>query len=111
MAGWIISILKGATFEATITMSGVANIATATEWRLRCVDNNNSSILTASSIGASPMLVSLSSNSFRLTVPAATTAAMTVQNGFYDFEIVWADGSIRRYISRGDMQVLQKAGT
>jgi hypothetical protein len=111
IGNWTIYLLKGATYEATITMSGVADIATATEWRVRCVDEAGNAIFTASSVGASPMLVSLTTSSYRLTIPAATTATMDVEAGYYDFEVLWTGGTVRRYIARGNVQVIAKAGT
>lgn len=57
------------------------------------------------------MLVAITTSSYRLTIPASTTAGMDVEAGFYDFEICWAGGAtIRRYIARGAVQVVQKAG-
>lgn len=110
IGNWTIYLLKGATYEATINMTGVADIATATEWRVRCVDEAGNAIFTASSVGASPMLVSLTSSSYRLTIPAATTSTMDIEAGYYDFEICWTGGVVRRYIARGNVQVIQKAG-
>jgi len=113
MCPWVIYLMRGATYEATVTVTGVADIATAAEWRLRCVDQNQVVILAASSIGANPMLVPMpgQTNSMRLTVPASVTATLAVQSGYYDLEIAWASGTVRRYISLGSLQVLQKAGT
>jgi hypothetical protein len=113
MCGWVIYFLKGATYEATITIDGVADIANATEWRVRCVDERQNVILTASSVGASPMLVlvpNTDGKSMRMTVPATTTSAMVVQSGYYDLEVLWTNGVVRRYISRGSVEVVQKAG-
>jgi hypothetical protein len=112
MCGYVINILKGATYEATVKMEGVADIATAQEWRVRCVDEQQAVLLTASSVGANPMMVLMpnTTDTMRLTIPAATTATLAPQTGYFDFEIVWSGNVVRRYISRGQVRIVQKAG-
>jgi hypothetical protein len=113
MCPWVIYLMRGATYEATVTITGVADIATAQEWRLRCVNESQAEFLTASSTGASPRFVAVpgQAGAMKLTIPASVTALIGVQTGYYDLELTWTGGIVRRYISRGTVQVLEKAGT
>lgn len=106
---WPINILKGATYEATITMVGVADIASATLWRVRAVDEAGNSIFNATT--ANGMLVAgATAAEKRLVLAAADTAALQVEAGNYDLEVEWSGGVVRRYIARGVVQVIPKAG-
>lgn len=112
MGAWNIVLAQGATYQATITMVGVADIATATEWRLIGSMSGQAAFLVASSTGVSPMLqAGINSAQKILVVPAASTAVYPLGNGRYDFEILWTGGVVRRYISNGYLQVDPKVGT
>ena len=111
MANWNIIIAREATYQVTITMSGVSDIALATEWRLTCSMPDQAAFLVASSTGVSPMFLPGTSSAQKiLAIPAATTATMPLGNGRYDFDILWTGGVVRRYISNGYLQVNPKVG-
>lgn len=103
MDRWNIVIAQGATYESTITITGVADIASATDWRLTAAFPNQSPFLIAT-ITNGLFVAGTSVNQKVLRIPAATTATYETGNGKFDFEVVW--GSIvRRYQSNGLVQV------
>lgn len=111
MAVWNINIHKGATYQVTLTIDGVADIGAATEWRLTCAQPNGTVFLTASSIGASPMFVATALAKTKiLAIPSATTLTLPQGNGRYDFEVHWTGGVVRRYIANGSVQVTSEVG-
>lgn len=111
MAVWNINFSKGATYQVTLTIDGVADITNATEWRLTCAQPNGTVFLTASSTGVSPMFVATAQAKTKiLAVPSATTLTFPHGNGRYDFEVHWAGGVVRRYINNGSVQVTSEVG-
>jgi hypothetical protein len=109
MASWNIIFERGATYQATLHMSGVQDINQATLWRLTCSQPNAAAFLVATT--ANGMFVATQhADQKTLVIPAATTATMPLGNARYDFEIEWAGGVVRRYISNGLVQVNPKVG-
>lgn len=107
---WNIIFAQGATYEQTITMDGVSDIATATLWRLSFAMSNDAPFLTATT--ANGYLVPTgSANERKILIPASITDAMPLGNGRFDFEIEWAGPIVRRYVSNGYCQVNPPAGT
>jgi hypothetical protein len=84
---------RGATYEATLTLENVDDIATATLWRVRCAMPN-----------AAPFLEATTSNGLIV----ATTSANS--NGRYDFEVEFPAGVIRRYLANQPLQVIPEVG-
>jgi hypothetical protein len=109
MANWNIIINREATYQVTLTMSGIADIALATEWRLTLAMPNAAPFLTATTANGL-FLPGTSSAQKILAIPAATTTTMPLGNGRYDFDILWTGGVVRRYIANGYLQVNPKAG-
>lgn len=113
MAVWNIIMARGATYESTITLTGVSDIASATEWKIRFAQSDGTPFLTASIANGmisdvSPPVVGRK----QLTIPAATTATLPIGNARFDFEVEWSGGTIvRRYVSNADAQVNPKVGT
>ena len=109
MAKWNIIISQGATYQVTLTVSGVSDIGLATQWRLVCSMPDQVAFLTATT--ANGLFVPGTSAAQKIiAIPAATTATMPLGNGRYDFEILWPGGVVRRYISNGYLQVNPKVG-
>lgn len=109
MDQWNVIFNKGATYQTTVTMTGVADIATATAWRLICAFPDQAPFLTAST--ANGMITAGSSPAQKIiTVPAADTADFDTGNGRFDFEIEWTGGIVRRYVAGGNMQVNPATG-
>lgn len=110
MALWRIVIPKGATFDQTVTITGEPNIATATVWRFVFALPNNAPFLTATT--ANGLVVATNAaNQKKLLLPPATTGGLPLGNARFDFEVQWADGTIRRYASGLQMQVIPATGT
>jgi hypothetical protein len=85
---WTITIQVGSQFSQSITISGVADIATASEWRVTIGLPGTTPILTAST--ANGMIVAgTGANNKTLVIPAATTATLTPGNYRFDFDILW----------------------
>lgn len=101
---------KGATYRTGITITGVADIATATLWRVRCAMPNEAAFLEATT--ANGMIIAgTGANNKILVVPAATTAGFPLGNGRYDLEIEWAGGVVMRYLAGQPLQVVPKVGS
>lgn len=109
MDRWTVIFNKGATYQTTITMTGVADIATATAWRMIFAFPDQAPFLTASTTNG---LITAGATSAQkiVTIPAATTALFDTGNGRFDFEIEWTGGVIRRYVAGGNMQVNPATG-
>jgi len=106
---WNLVFAKGANYTQTITVTGVANIATATEWRVRCAFPDESAFLVATSNNG--MLIAGTSSSQKiLTVTAATTSGFALGNARFDFEVEFPDGTVSRYISNGLCQINPEVG-
>jgi hypothetical protein len=112
MDKWQLVFLKGATYEQRITLTGVSDIASATEWRVRVAQPNTTAFLTATI--ANGMIVDATPPTTGvkiLRVPAATTATFPIGNARFDFEVDWTGGVVRRYYENGEAQVNPKVGT
>jgi hypothetical protein len=110
MDKWNIVIQKGATYQQSITVDGVADIASATLWRVRIATPVNGVIVEATT--SNGMIVAgTAANNKVLTLTPTTTGALPLGNGTFDFEVEWSSGTIiRRYVSNGLVQVNPKAG-
>jgi hypothetical protein len=106
---WNIVFARGATYTQTITVTGVANIATATEWRIRCAFPNEPEFLLATTNNGL-MIAGATTSQKVLVVPAATTALFDLGNARFDFEVAFPDGSVSRYISNGLCQINPEVG-
>lgn len=109
MAQWRIIILRGATFEQTVTIDGEPTIASATAWRFVFAMPNQAPFLTAST-GNGLVVAGAAANSKTLVIPSATTDTLPLGNGRFDFEVEWAGGVIRRYAAGLQMQVIPATG-
>lgn len=107
---WNIVFAKGANYTQTITVEGVANIATATEWRIRCAFVDQPTFLLATTNNGM-MIAGATTNQKILVVPAATTANFVLGNARFDFEVVFPGGVISRYVSNGLCQINPQVGT
>lgn len=93
---WNISFIRGKTYQQTITMSGVSDIATATGWTLKFAFPNAAPCLTATT--ANGLLVAGSTSAQKiLVVPVATTLGIDAGNGEFIFSIEWTGGVSRPY--------------
>jgi hypothetical protein len=109
MDRWNINFFQGATYQQTITVTGVADIATATEWRVNCAFPGSTPFLTAT-IANGMIVAGATTNQKIMVIPAATTALFDLGNARFDFEIEWTGGVIRRYVANGFAQVNPAAG-
>lgn len=109
MQNWNIIFRRGATYGQTITVTGVNDIASALIWRVRCATGNNAPFLEAT-IANGMITGGNGSNQKILTVPAATTAGFPLGNGWFDFELEWANGKIQRLVGNGNCEVLPEVG-
>jgi len=100
---------RGATYESTLTLENVDDIATATLWRVRCAMPNATPFLEATTDNGL-IVATTSANSKTLRVPPATTAAMPLGNGRYDFEVEFPAGVVRRYLANQPLQVIPEVG-
>lgn len=109
MTRWNIIFAKNRTYQQTITVDGVPDIATATGWFIVCAFPNEAPFLTAST--ANGMLTAgATTNQKVMTVDATTTNGFQTGNGRFDFYIEWAGGVRRPYYIGGQVQVLPYAG-
>jgi hypothetical protein len=101
---WNIVIARGATYTQSITVTGVANIASATLWRVRIAMTDGTVV---SATTANGMIAAGTSASNKvLTLTPTTTNAMPLGNGRFDFDVEWSSGTtIARYVSNGNVQV------
>jgi hypothetical protein len=109
MARWNIIFAKGKTYQQTITLDGVADIASATNWQIDCAFPNEAPFLQASTANGL-LQAGLTNNQKIMVIPAATTALFDTGNGRFDFYIEWAGGVKRPYYIGGNVQVLPYAG-
>jgi hypothetical protein len=100
---------RGATYEATFTVENVADIGSATVWRVRCAMPNAAPFLEATTTNGL-IVPTTSANSKTLRVPPTTTAAMPLGNGRYDFEVEFPAGVVRRYLANQPLQVIPEVG-
>jgi hypothetical protein len=109
MARWNIVIAKARTYQQTITINGVADIATATRWVLECAFPNETPFLVAATDNGL-MLAGAAANQKILVVPAASTELFKTGNGRFDFYIEWAGGVKRPYYIGGSLSVIPFSG-
>ena len=104
MDRWNIILVKGATFSTAVTVTGVPNISTATEWRITFAMPNAAPFLVASTING--MITAGSSAAQKIvTIPASITETLDVGNALYDFDIMFPGSVVNRYVSNGLCQV------
>jgi len=104
---WSITMQKGSQYSQTITINGVADISTATGWSVKIGVPGSAPILEATT--ANGMIAGLAANSKNLTISAEDTDALAVGNYRFDFDISWADKTIR-YYALGQCLVQPKVG-
>lgn len=109
MDKWNIIFNQGATYQQTITVTGVADIASATEWRVNCAFPGEAPFLSATTTNGM-IVAGITTNQKIMVIPAATTALFDRGNARFDFEIEWTGGVIRRYVANGMVQVNPAAG-
>jgi hypothetical protein len=108
MDKWNIVFSKGSTYQQTIQMQGVADIASATGWTVRCAFPGAAPFLTATI--ANGMIIGEDPDTKTLIVPAATTDTFELGNARFDFEITWAGNVVRRYYANGLCQINPEVG-
>ena len=98
---WVITIQKGATYIQTITVSGIADISAAYDWRVIIGKPEDYAILEASLQNG--MITSVPGNPAQkvLTIPSTETSDLMVGNYRFDFDIVWVPGRTERLYSLG----------
>jgi hypothetical protein len=109
MDKWNIVIARGATYQQTITVTGVADIASATLWRITMAMPNEPPFVIATTANGK-MTAGSSASQKILGLPAAETEVYPLGNGRFDFDIEWTGGIVRRYISNGTVQVNPEVG-
>jgi len=112
---WDIEFEQGAEFQSAVTIStwpaSYPALATATEWRLSAAQSGQLAFLTASSIGASPMITLNGAKTVgTIKVPAATTLLMPLGSAKYDLDIHFPGSVVKRIISLGNATVVEYAG-
>ena len=108
MDRWTIVFEQGATYTQVITIDGVADIASATDWELVCADSDGVVYVTASITNG--RITGSDPASKTVTIPASVTSGMPLGNGRFDFNVKFAGGVVRRYYSLGLAQVNPAAG-
>lgn len=104
MDKWNIVIARGATYTQSITVDGVANIASATLWRVRIAMTDGTIVTATTSNGM--IGAGTGANNKVLTLTPTTTNSMPLGNGRFDFDVEWASGAtVARYVSNGNVQV------
>ena len=109
MDKWNIIIQRGATYEQSVTIEGVADIANATEWRLIMAFSGQPPFFTASTING--MIVDGTTPATKtIIIPPTETDEMELGNARYDFEVLFPGTVVRRYVSNGSVQINPEAG-
>lgn len=93
---WNINFIRGKTYQQTITVAGIADIATATAWHIDCAMPNETPFLQASTANGY-LIAGATSAQKILVVPASATANYAAGNGRFTFWIEWAGGVKRPY--------------
>lgn len=106
---WNLNFIKGRTYQTTLTITGVADIATATSWRLDAAFPNEAPFLQASTSNGL-FVAGNAANQKILVIPSGTTALWAMGNGRFDFWIEWAGGVKRPYYTNGSMSVTSPVG-
>jgi hypothetical protein len=109
MSKWNIIFAKGRTYQQTITLDGVADIASATGWSVHCAMPNEATFLEATTANGL-LIAGATSNEKVMVIPAATTANFETGNGRFDFFVEWSGGVKRPYYLGGGLQVLPYVG-
>lgn len=105
---WNIIFEQGATYQVTINVAGIPNIATATDWRITCAMAKDDPFLVATT--SNYLAPGTSASQKVMTIPASLTDDFVTGNGRYDFDILFPGNLVYRYISNGYVQVNPKAG-
>ncbi len=109
---WVIKIQRGATYRSTVTVTGIADISTASLWRIRIGRPDGVNILTATT--ANGMIVAgASANQKIIVIPAETTASLIAGQYLFDFDIEWTTGTVRveRLYSLGECAIGDRVPT
>lgn len=93
---WNINFIRGKTYQQTITVAGIADIATATAWHIDFALPNETPFLQASTANGY-MIAGATSAQKILVVPASATAGYSAGNARFMFWIEWAGGEKRPY--------------
>lgn len=109
MDRWNIVFNRGATYQTTITLDGVADIATATDWVVRCAMPDSEPFVTVN-IGNGGMIATAEPNAYIMQIQAADTADFPLGNGRFDFEVWFPENIVRRYVSGALVQVNPEVG-
>lgn len=109
MDRWNIIFNRGATYQQTITLAGVADIATATDWVVRCAMPDSAPFVTAT-IENGMMIPTEDANSYVMQVSAADTLEFPLGNGRFDFEVWFPGDIVRRYVAGAFVQVNPEVG-
>jgi hypothetical protein len=102
---WIINIQKGASYIQTITVSGIADISAATNWRIVIGNPGGTSILEASVTNG--LITSVTGNPAQkvLSLPPTVTSQLEVGNYRFDFDVVWGSSRTERLYALGQCLV------
>jgi len=102
MDNWNIIFNRGASYSQSIAVQGVADISSATLWRVTFT-LDNAVMLTATS--ANGMLVAGSTTAEKFfAITPTQTAAFPLGNGSFNLDILWGT-DVRRYVSNSRFQV------
>ena len=112
---WNIVFAQNAEYQETVSVgtwpSTYPALSTATEWRLTMSKPDAAAFLTASSIGASPMItLNVGKTVGTIIVPVATTSLLPLGSARYDLDIFFPSSITKRLISLGYAQVITHAG-
>ena len=108
MDQWRIIMARGATYQQVITVTGIADIATATLWRVR-IANSTAGVIVDATTANGMITAGAASNIKTLTISSTTTSTLPMGNARFDFEVTLSSGVVRRLISNGSAQVNPKA--
>lgn len=112
MAKWVIQIKEGATYRSTVTVSGIADISSASGWRLTIGRPDGVNVVTATT--GNQMIQSVAGTFAQkiINIPSATTEAMTPGKYVFDFDIEWSNPTrVERIYSLGECVVAAKVPT
>ncbi len=96
---WTINIQKGASYTQSITVNGIADISSATEWRIVIGNPGGDSILEASTLNG--LITGGGPNVRVISLPPATTQTLLPGNYRFDFDILWGSTRTERLYALG----------
>ena len=109
---WNITLQVGSQFTQSITITGVADIATASAWSVAIGVPGSTPVLIAST-GNGMIVAGTGASNKVLTIPYTTTATLIPGNYRFDFDISWTSPTVKtiRYYALGQCLVQPKVGT